>query len=187
MIGLEQKGVREVMSILSALEKKIGKDIAKRATKDANKEVMLPALKEKASGLPRKSIGGIDGIGGMIANAMKIRAMTKLFPGSYGSKVIIEERQEFIHYTKGSASMLKRYKNRHGRLVARHLGKRYFIPTAIEYGHGFPDRGGKKIKDVAPNSFMRTVFESKRYEAAKRTLDLIIQGIEKYVERYAKK
>ena len=178
--GLDIQGVKEVMSILSALEKKEAGKIARTATRQANKEITLPALKASALRISRVDGGGM---GAKISNAMKVRAMTKLNRGSYGSKCLIEETEDFIYYTKGSAFDLQTKK------LIKGSGKRYFIPAAIEYGHAFPGRGGGRNapKDVKPQPFLRPVYESNRLKIAQRTLDLLREGIHKYVESNAKK
>ena len=165
------------MSILSAFEKKETGKIARRATRQANKDITLPELEGSAS----RVVGGL--MGAKISNAMKVRAMTKLNRGSYGTKCLIEEAEEFIYYTKGSAFDLQTKK------LIKSSGKRYFIPSAIEYGHAFPGRGGGRNapKDVKPRPFMRPVYENNRLKIAQRTLDLLREGIHKYIENYAKK
>jgi hypothetical protein len=98
--------------------------------------------------------------------------MTKLNRGHYGNKVIMKDTDSLVYFTKGTAfdiatkKMIK---------TTKHPSKRYFIPSAIEYGHAFPGKGGKKggLKDVPAKPFARPAYEANREATTKRTLDLL--------------
>ena len=169
-------GVKEIAKMFEQLEKKKAATVARQSTRQANKDITLPQLQSSAS----QVVGGE--IGADISNSFKIKAMTKLRKGSYGTKVLINEDDKFVYFTKGSSSDLDRKK------FNKDSGKRYFIPTAIEYGHAYPGRGGKKKapKDVQPKPFMRPVYEKHRLGIAQRTMELMRQGIEKFVSSNAK-
>ena len=135
-IGFTIKGAKEISSLLKTIERKESAKIARKSTRESNKEIIAPALKQSAVNM----VGGR--LGGLIANAVAVRAMTKMRRGNYGSKVILKDTDALVYHTKD--------------------GHRFYIPSAIEYGHAFPGRGRGKNppKDVAANPFARTVYEA---------------------------
>ncbi len=169
-------GVKEIMKMFEHLEKKEAATVARQSTQQANKDITLPQLQASAS----QVVGGT--MGADISKSLKVRAMIMLRRGSYGSKVLINDDDKFVYFTKGSSSDIS---SKH---FNKDSGKRYFIPTAIEFGHAYPGRGGKKNahKDVQPKPFMRPVYEENRQSIANRTMELLRQGIEKFVESKAK-
>ena len=80
---------------------------------------------------------------------------------AYGVMTMIDPREEsFIYYTKDK--------------------QRYYLPSAIEYGHAFPGRGGGKgsPKDVAAMPYLRPAFDSEVLNAERIIEDKLKQGIE---------
>ncbi len=156
MIDAVITGHEELAKLFTRLTKTELAKAARKATREANKQVTLPAAVRGAS-----AIGGE--MGGLIAQSLTVRSMTKLKKGHYGTKVIIKPSDQFVYYSQ--------------------TGKRYFIPTAIEYGHAFPGRGGIPYapKDVAPRPFMRSAYEAKRRAASAVAMELLRKNIEAYV------
>ena len=141
MLDMTITGATEVEALFNRLEKKEAAKITRKGVRDVAKSTILPAAKSNAQSI----VGGETGV--KLAKNMTVRTMTKLHRGHYGSKVIIKPDDAFVHITKG--------------------GQRYYIPNAIEYGHAFPGRGGRKNapKDVPPMPFMRKTYEQNRKKA----------------------
>ena len=74
-IGMTVTGAKEVERMLSKLEKKDAAKIARKETRDAQKTVMLPTVRDNANVM----VGGT--MGNMIAKNLAVRAMTKMTRG----------------------------------------------------------------------------------------------------------
>ena len=127
------------------------RQIARRETRQAQKEVMLPVVRSNATGM----VGGR--MGALIAKNLAVRAMTKMKRGSYGAKVVIKPTEAFVHEANGNRS---------------------YIPNAIEYGHAAPnDAGGVKV--TAPVPFKRAAYEAKRRPMAEKLAKEMVKAIER--------
>lgn len=176
MFEVKLEGIKEIQNLLKHLEKKEAAAASRKATREAQKDVMMPEYKTNALAM----VGGQ--MGQAVARAITVRAMTKMRRGSYGHKVIIKDDDQFIHYTKGSASDIQKKK------MIKSSGRRYFIPASIEYGHAFPGRGGKKgaPKDVPANPFAQTAFETKRQTVIYTTIQKLQFELKKAIDRLKK-
>lgn len=150
-IGMTVTGAKEVEKMLQRLERKESAKIARKQTREAQKKVMLPAVKSNASGM----VGGK--MGALIAKNLAVRAMKSMKRGSYGAKVIIKPDDAFVHESNGQRS---------------------YIPNAIEYGHAAPGNAGG-VKVVGPNPFKRTAYEQKRRALSEVLSKEIVREIEK--------
>jgi len=114
-------GLNELEQKLKKIEKIEAKKIIRKAVREAQK-IDLAASKDNAKSM----VGGE--MGNKIASALKIKAVNKQRKGSYALQVAIDPTQaeEFVHNTKG--------------------GTRYYIPTAIEYGHR--KKGGGTVPSI---------------------------------------
>ena len=154
--GMTITGVKEIEKKFKRLEKKDSRKIVKKEAREAQKSVMLPAVKSNATAM----IGG--SMGSAIAKKLAVRAMTKMKRGSYGAKVIIKEDEQFVHVSAD--------------------GVRSYIPNAIEYGHAAPNnKGGTKITKPIP--YKRKAFEEKRRALAAKFESGTIRAIEEAVKR----
>jgi len=152
-------GAKEIQRVLDNLTNKEVAKAARTACREAQKVIMLPEYKGKA----RAMVGGR--MGSQIAAALKVRAMKVMRQGHYGVKILLDEPEEFVYHTAD--------------------GKRYFIPSAIEYGHAFPGRGGGRNapKHVAANPFARTAFENKKYQTHERAARLLWAKLEREIRK----
>lgn len=142
-------GAKEIEAKLKTIEKKFARDIVKGALKEGA-DYLTRALKTAAASVGK----GETGMGRRIADALMVRAWKRQYRGIYGMGIRLKRDPAFVGYAQGSASSLESKK-----LVQ---GRRYFIPTAIEYGHAFPGRGGKKggPKDVPAKPFARKTIDA---------------------------
>jgi len=135
MIRMQIENAQAVQNALNAFEKKISKKVVRQGVRAAWKP-LLDRAKENA----RSSVGG--DMGALIARSFQLRAFRRQKRGSYGMLVRIKAGvDEFVVVSK--------------------TGKRAYIPSAIEYGHAFPGRGGKGApKDVAAKPFLRPALDA---------------------------
>lgn len=160
MIGITLKGGKELERKLLALEKKVTKKIVRKAVRAGLKPT------HKAAKSNAKSIVGRN-MGRLIFKNLVLRAFKKQKRGSYGVTVRIKTEsegapKEFISETKD--------------------GKRYFVPAAIEYGHGLPGEGGKGLKTVPEISFMRKAADQKLGKGEKIFAEETKKGIRAVVK-----
>ena len=108
----------------------------------------------------------------MIKKACTEGAKNIKIGGSLNTAVIAKSLQ--IKVLKSRASGVYRMTVWHkpdvGMLVHHTLtGKRYYIPSAIEFGHAFPGRGGGEAspKDVKPIPYIRSSFAASKHTADK--------------------
>jgi hypothetical protein len=159
MIGIDVKGVKEIESLFKRLETKESAKATRKATRAAQKKEMLPEAKKNV-----KSMLASGPMTNKIHKSLVVRAMTKLKSGHYGAKVIIKPDDAFVYNTQS--------------------GDRYFIPTAIEYGHGFPGQSGQK--DVTPRPFMRNAYDTKRKATARKLAKEIMDNLNEAIRRNRK-
>jgi HK97 gp10 family phage protein len=113
MIQAPIQGFKELERQLTALERKTGKKIVRKAVRKSLKPVHTVA-KEKA----RSMVGG--NMGSLLAKNIVLRAMRKQRRGSFAMNVRLRAGiNEFIHKAQKS----------------KYPGGETFIPAAIEYGH----------------------------------------------------
>jgi hypothetical protein len=154
MIAFDTKGLKNIQRKLARLETKEVAKIARTDTRKVQKDVMLPAVRENATGM----VGGK--MGAMLTKNLTVRAMTKMQRGSYGHKVIIKATDAFVHIAAD--------------------GTRSYIPNAIEYGHAAPyDEGGSKVTRALP--FQRDAYEKKRRPASEKLAREMVKDIERAV------
>ena len=122
MIDIQTKGFRELESELLQLEKKISKNIVRKGLRKAQNE-LKSVIKSYLSAIPSRG----SGMTKKIASALQLK-VGKTNKGSYAINVRIRPTPEFVHTSKE--------------------GRRTYIPSAIEYGHG-------KSKEQAARPFMR--------------------------------
>ena len=120
------------------LETKASKKIIRKAVRDTAK-VVQKEMKTNAKSI----VGGM--MGRLIARHIKVRAQKKQKRGSFGVNVWIDPKanDEFVHITKD--------------------GRRHYIPTAIEWGHG-------QAKEI---SFMRRAWDKTKNNLLKFLLQRI--------------
>jgi hypothetical protein len=153
--GMTITGVKEIQKKFERLEKKDSRKIVRKEAREAQKTVMLPAVKSNATAM----IGG--SMGSAIAKKLTVRAMTKMKRGSFGSKVVIKEDEQFVHISAD--------------------GVRSYIPNAIEFGHAAANnKGGTKITKPIP--FKRKAFEEKRRALANKFATETVRAIERAVK-----
>lgn len=154
-MSMEVKGLKKLEKKLNGFEAKIGKKIMRKALRTGAK-VVKQAQKTKAT-----SVVGGD-MGTNISRSIVVRSLKVRRKQLYRvSSMLNPNNYSLIHITQA--------------------GKRYYIPTAIEYGHANPGLGGTTIKDVAPKPFMRVAMNESE-SAAKRA---VIQELKKGIEQQA--
>ena len=150
---------KEIQGLLSKLPKKLEKKIIRTSVRDSQK-IGLAATKQNASSM----VGGE--MGAAISKDAQLKAFKKQKRGSYGMSIRLRPDDEMIYYTEG---------------LDGGVGKRYYIPFAIEYGHAFPGRGGGKSppKDVPAIPFMRKAGIDTAPKRLQHFTDKTWDGIEK--------
>lgn len=166
MIEIQIQGAREIEARLRDIENKVAKKIVRTAVRAGAKTIHVTAKANAAN-----MVGG--DMGKRIARAMAVRAWKRQRRGQYGVGVQLKADDAFIGFAKGSASSLKS-----GKLIQ---GGRYYIPAAIEYGHAFPSRGGRRgsPKDVPAIPYFRTAMESEKGAAERVVRQTLLDGIER--------
>lgn len=142
---------------MAKFERKFAQDILKQAMRRGFATTLAMAKANAAT-----FVGG--NIGNRLAASLQIRVMPAKFRkrGEWG--LVIQHKAGtpgFVYTTKKTSV-------------------RYYIPAAIEYGHAFPGRGGRKgaPKDVAPIRYMKPAFESTKNQAIATVTGEIKKGIE---------
>jgi HK97 gp10 family phage protein len=181
--AIQIEGAAEIIAKLQQIEKKMSQKILRSACREGAK-VIESQVRANLKSMSSKSKGATQMRSRMI-KALGIRAWKRQRSGGYGVMIrFLPEKDDlrrkrpigveaFTGYTMGSASSIKSKK-----LVQ---GSTYYIPTAIEYGHAFPGRGGKEgsPKDVPAKSFFRKAFDSEKNNAERTMREVILAGIEK--------
>ena len=139
------EGFDKLEKKLLKMEKTQAKNIVRKANREAQKVTLAQAKANAVS-----MIGGE--MGNKISGALKVKAARRQKPGEYRTNVEIDSKraEEFVHNTES--------------------GERYFIPTAIEYGHISTDGGF-----VPPIPYM--------WKAAETTKDSRIKVMEKEIKK----
>jgi HK97 gp10 family phage protein len=181
MIELKLEGVFLLKSRLDSLTKKVQKKIVRKAVRESLKPI-LKSAKTNAKALSR---GGGSGMAKLIAKNIKEKAYKKQKRGQYAMYVGIETAKGAAKKSSGSAKGFYKFMEKSIETMSfvyiTKSGRRYYIPTAIEYGHAFPGRGGRKNapKDVAARPFMRPAIDTNKQKAAKIFTDVMGAGIER--------
>lgn len=146
---MKVKGLKELEAKLKRLEKKDAKKAVRKGVRAAQNIAKKEAKKNALS-----MIGGE--MGAKIASALKVKAINKQKKGYYALQVGIDpaRAEEFIHVTKS--------------------GIRYYIPTAIEYGHR--KEGGGTVPAIPAMKKASDDTESKR-------VNKMIQVIKKEIDK----
>lgn len=160
MIKMQIENAQAVQNALNAFEKKVAKKVVRQGVRAAWKPLL-----DRAKANAKANVGGE--MGNLLAKHMTLRAFRRQKKGQYGMLVRIKPGiDKFVQYSMGSAFSITGKRKQIS-------GSRYYIPSAIEYGHAFPGRGGKGApKDVAAMPFMRPA------------LDVTLPGAPKIFERY---
>lgn len=146
--------------------------IARQATEEVNRELILPKYQMNALALNNQG----SGMASKIASAIRVRKMMKLRRHNYGAVSEVASEADFVTFTKESSFDIQTRK--------QVSGKRYFVPAAIEFGHAFPGRGGGKNapKDVPARPFAKTAYESIRYSAIVLAQNKMLDKLYKFVK-----
>lgn len=152
-LSLEIKGAREIEEMLKTLEAKVARRVVGKALRKGAAVVRRQQIQKAIT-----VIGGAMGTN--IAGSIVVKSLKQRQRQVYRVTSMISPSNESLIY-----------KNRNG--------KRYYIPTAIEYGHAFPGRGGTGEKDVSPIPFMRPAMEESAANAANAVIEELRNGIYK--------
>lgn len=135
MISMKIENAKLVQNALNNFEKKVAKKVVRQGVRATWKPLL-----DRSKANARLMVGGQ--MGSLIARNLQLRAFRRQKRGQYGMYVRIRSGvDEFIHVSKS--------------------GNRAYIPSAIEYGHAFPYKGGRGAsKDVPARSFMRTALDA---------------------------
>ena len=160
-LNVTLSGGAELEKMLKGMEAKVARKLVKKTLRDAQKVIASRAKMNAAS-----VVGGE--MGSLIARNIIVRAAKKQKKGSY--KMLSMTRPgiaEFFHTAKS--------------------GTKYFIPSAIEYGHALPYRGTRGQRKSGTKSsagnvpaipYMRPAFDTSRVAVLK----VISEGIKQAVE-----
>lgn len=159
-MSIKVEGAKELEKTLMGMEPKIGQGIMRKALRKAAK-VFQQKMKHNAAALDSTGWDSDGVVSDSISDNIVVRAMRKR-RHSYGVMSMIDPKAPNLAVTTQD-------------------GKRYYIPTAIEYGHAFPGRGGGKNapKDVPAKPFMRPAYDSEKGKAEKVLVNELRNGIEK--------
>jgi hypothetical protein len=173
-LGLEITGVRELDDYLRQLPQRMARTGARRAVEGALEPQRVAQVQQVMS-----MYGGR--MGQLIAAALAAGRLGHQRAGGYSAATKLKRDEVFIHFTLGSAWSRHEKQSRHGYryiVESQVAGNRYFIPAAIEFGHAFPGRGGKSVKDVRPLPALATGAEM----AAPRTIAELVRLIREFLE-----
>lgn len=146
------KGAADLERMLAQLPAKVAKKTVRRAVRSGQK-VVLAKTKENASNL----VGGK--MGALIAKKTKIKAPKRQKRGQYSLGTQVTNDPEFEHENKD--------------------GKRHWIPSAIEFGHG-PN------KEQIARPFMRNAADTAGDKAMNTAIKELGDGIEREAKLLAK-
>ncbi|HUV67479.1 MAG TPA: HK97 gp10 family phage protein [Sedimentisphaerales bacterium] len=172
-LGFKLIGARLLERKLNKLPAKVGKTVVRKALRQGAKPVQAAAKANAAS-----LVGGT--IGSQIAKSIGTRAKSAKWRRKYGAYGIFvgvdpsnKHEHDFVYFTGGSAFSTKTRK--------QVVGRRHYIPNAIEYGHAFPGRGGGKNppKDVAAVGYMRKAYHSQGSGATQIVIREMKVGVER--------
>jgi HK97 gp10 family phage protein len=146
-------GDSEIIKALEAMGQKAAKKIVNPAVKKGIEPIAMACR-----------VNAVMNVGGEMGKLISENIIVKGQAGkkkSYIVSAMINPAEEsFIHITKGSYSVL-------GGLAK---GKRYYIPSAIEFGHSIPGNGGTGSKDIPAYPFMRPAFDA-NIETCKKIIE----------------
>ena len=161
MITMTLEGGKALEKKMLDLEKKVSKKINRQAVRAGIKTILAPA-KANASSF----VGG--DMGKLISRSLQIAVGKVKRPSQYYLQVRHNPKynDRFVSYARGASSSLSTKKT---------TGQRYYIPSAIEYGH--IKRGGGGM--VAPISYLRSAFDANTERAKTRLRRTLFLGIER--------
>jgi HK97 gp10 family phage protein len=145
------QGDKELEKKLLELNSKVAEKIVRQAVRDAAK-IMQTEIKQNAE----SQVGGE--MGALMAQNSIIRVFKKQRKNSYG--VTVKYAPDVPEFVYNSAT-----------------GKRYYIPSAIEYGHAEPGHGGSGTKTIAAIPVVRPALDVKQDECLHVIENEVEQGI----------
>lgn len=168
--SLRITGLKEIDRKLISLGKKAAGKIVRPALRSSAK------FMQKAEKSSVKSLVGGQ-MGALIARNIIIRALKKRRGTSAVRTLINPKADGLLHFSRGSSSDIGTKK--------QSTGKRYYIPSAIEYGHAYPGRGGggSPPKDVPPKPAFRRAFDANWFPARRILEAQIILRLNNVVKR----
>jgi HK97 gp10 family phage protein len=144
---LKLDGFAEFDAKLKRLVPKVAKKIVRQATKAAAKNT-LKRVKENAKSM----IGGE--MGDLIARNAKVFVFKHQRRGSWGVQIGMDPREKrFIHISQS--------------------GRRSYIPSALEYGHG----------NAKPKAYIRKAWAETKQQDVKIMASKLKEGIEREAQR----
>lgn len=161
MLELKLEGVDLLNRRLSALTRKVQKKIIRKAVRESLKPILRDARRNA-----KTIVGG--NMGTTISKNLASAPFRRQKRGQYGMRVYIKPLSKIMkskassRSAKGFFAMMEAATSF---VYVTKSGKRYFIPSAIEYGHAFPGKGGGKSKDVPARPFMRPAVDSNKNQA----------------------
>jgi HK97 gp10 family phage protein len=157
-------GFKELDAKLSKLENKVAKTIVKKANRLAIKEV-----KKVVERRAKRMVGGQ--MGSLIAANVKIQVFKKQRKGSYGLRVGI--KPDVPEFQGKSQSHFRTVQGKTRSITKLFKGKRWYIPAALEYGHG----------SARPIPFFRSAWNASKKTAVKVLGIELRKGIEREAAR----
>jgi len=147
-------GFEDLDKKLALLPQKVSKDIVRKGTR-VGANTILPKIKSNAKSM----IGGK--MGSLIAEKAAIIVFKHQRKGSYGVQIGMKANvPEFDYWAVGASSSLK---------SRRTIGKKSYIPAALEYGHG----------NGRPIPYIRAAWESSKAKAVLNMKKYFKQEIER--------
>ncbi len=146
---MKVKGLKELEKKLKRMEKKDAKKAVRKGVREAQKITQKVAKSNSQS-----MVGGE--MGQKISGALKVKPINKQKKGYYALQVGIDPNKsdEFVHITED--------------------GTRYYIPTAIEYGHR--KQGGGTVPAIP---FMKKASDETEQQRIKKMVQVIKKEVEK--------
>jgi hypothetical protein len=158
------EGFDELDAKLMKLGNKVAKSIVKKANRIAIKEVKV-VVQRRA----KRMVGGE--MGSLIARKVFIQVFKKQRKGSFGLRVGI--RPDVPEFTGKSQTRLKTVQGKTKTVRKWMKGKRWYIPAALEYGHG----------NARPIPFFRSAWAASKKTAVRTLGRELKQGIEREAKR----
>ncbi len=161
----EIQGVEKLLRKLDKLEsQKIQRKIANAALR-SGAIIVKEAIKKQTPVQTR--VDDRPGHPGLLKRALTVRVQKGRKSGKFGYNALFNTKKfpQLVSYSKGASSNIKTRKATKG------TGKRYFIPAAVEFGHG----------NAKKNRFMKRGFIVSVNPALKRVSRLLFIGIRKEV------
>lgn len=152
-IAVDIKGLRELLNKMDTLPIKTAKSIIRKGCRRG-----AAVIRDQQKKNARSMIGGE--MGQLIARHTSIMTPKQRRKGQYMLCVWLTKSLKFIHRRRSD-------------------GTRYYIPAAIEYGHGAPGEGGKGFKTVPAIPFARNAADEKKERAFAVTVSYIGREVDR--------